>query len=63
MFSDLALFFLSGLDLNLTPGPDMLYFATRSSAEGREAGIASSLGIAAGCLVHLAMVAAWSARR
>ena len=58
MFSDLSLFVLSGLALNLTPGPDMLYVATRSAAEGRDAGIASSLGIAVGCLVHLAMVTA-----
>ena len=53
----LALFLAAGLALNLTPGPDMLYVATRGSAEGRAAGVASALGIAAGCLVHVAALA------
>jgi threonine/homoserine/homoserine lactone efflux protein len=53
----LALFLAAGLALNVTPGPDMLYVATRSSAEGRAAGVASALGIAAGCLVHIAALA------
>ncbi len=48
----LALFMAAALALNLTPGPDMLYVAARGSSEGREAGIISALGIAAGCLVH-----------
>jgi len=56
-FHTIALFLAAGLALNLTPGPDMLYVATRSAAEGRKAGIASALGIAAGCLVHLAALA------
>ena len=30
----------------------MLYVATRSTGEGRNAGIASALGITVGCLVH-----------
>jgi threonine/homoserine/homoserine lactone efflux protein len=47
----------AGLALNLTPGPDMLYVATRSAGEGRAAGLASTLGIAVGCLVHLAALA------
>ena len=34
------------------PGPDMLYVATRRTGEGRNAGIASALGITVGCLVH-----------
>lgn len=53
----LALFMAAGLALNLTPGPDMLYVAARGAAEGRGAGIASALGIAAGTLVHIALVA------
>jgi threonine/homoserine/homoserine lactone efflux protein len=50
----LLLFMTAGLALNLTPGPDMLYVATRSTTEGRAAGLASALGIAVGCLGHLA---------
>jgi threonine/homoserine/homoserine lactone efflux protein len=53
----LLLFLTAALALNLTPGPDMLYVATRSSAEGRSAGIVSALGIAAGCLVHVGALA------
>src|SRR3954470_2653489 len=53
----LALFLLAGLALNITPGPDMLYVAARGASEGRSAGIASALGIGAGTLVHIALVA------
>src|SRR5215510_14822032 len=53
----LALFMAAALALNLTPGPDMLYVAARSASEGREAGIASAFGIAAGLLVHIALIA------
>ena len=49
----LLLFLGATLALNFTPGPDMLYVAARSSAEGRTAGVVSALGIAAGCLVHI----------
>jgi threonine/homoserine/homoserine lactone efflux protein len=57
-FHSLALFIAAGLALNLTPGPDMLYVAARGASEGRPAGIASALGIGAGTLVHIALVAA-----
>jgi threonine/homoserine/homoserine lactone efflux protein len=53
----LLLFLATGLALNLTPGPDMLYVAARAASEGRAAGVASALGIAAGTLVHIALVA------
>lgn len=38
--------------LNLTPGPDTAYIVGRSVAQGRSAGLVSSLGISAGCCVH-----------
>lgn len=47
----------AGLALNITPGPDMLYVAARSTSEGRAAGIVSSLGIATGTLFHITAVA------
>lgn len=53
----LLLFLAAGLALNVTPGPDMLYVAARSASEGRPAGVASAFGIAAGTLVHIALVA------
>lgn len=49
----LSLFFVATLALNLTPGPDMLYVASRSAAQGSAAGLMSTLGIAAGCVVHM----------
>lgn len=53
----LLLFLTAALALNLTPGPDMLYVIARSTGEGRAAGIASSFGIALGCLFHIAALA------
>jgi len=38
--------------LNLTPGPDTAYILGRSIAQGREAGIASALGICVGSIFH-----------
>jgi threonine/homoserine/homoserine lactone efflux protein len=53
----LLLFMSAALALNLTPGPDMLYVAARSTGEGRRAGIVSALGIGAGTLFHIAALA------
>lgn len=46
-------FALAALLLNLTPGNDMFYVAARSTSQGIKAGIISSLGIMAGCMVHI----------
>jgi threonine/homoserine/homoserine lactone efflux protein len=46
-------FLSAGLLLNITPGPDMIYVATRSSSQGKMAGIVSSLGIGTGALIHI----------
>jgi threonine/homoserine/homoserine lactone efflux protein len=51
-------FFIAALALNLAPGPDMTYVVARSLGQGRRAGAISALGIAVGCLVHLAAAAA-----
>lgn len=50
--SQVALFLLATVTLNITPGPDMLYCAARTLGQGKRAGIASALGISTGCLVH-----------
>lgn len=50
---DFLLFVVTGVLLNLTPGPDMLYIIGRSTAQGWRAGAAAALGIGAGCLVHI----------
>jgi threonine/homoserine/homoserine lactone efflux protein len=54
---DLWLFVLSGLLLNLTPGPDTLYIVSRSSTQGWRAGAVAALAIGSGTLVHIAAAA------
>src|SRR6478672_965281 len=54
----LAAFMAAALALNLAPGPDMTYVAARSLGQGRRAGMVSALGIAVGCLFHIAAAAA-----
>jgi threonine/homoserine/homoserine lactone efflux protein len=49
---DFSVFLLTGIILNLTPGPDTFYILGRSMAQGRGAGVASVLGISTGSLVH-----------
>lgn len=50
---DLTLFMISGLLLNLMPGPDSLLIMTRSARQGWRAGSAAALGIGAGTMVHI----------
>jgi threonine/homoserine/homoserine lactone efflux protein len=52
----LLLFLIAAVTLNVTPGPDMLYVIARGVGQGRAAGIASALGIAVGCFVHISAV-------
>ena len=49
---DFGLFLTAGILLNLTPGPDTAYILGRSIAQGREAGVASALGICVGSIFH-----------
>lgn len=53
-FQNLYLFFITSLLLNLAPGNDMIYVASRSVSYGIKAGVISALGIFAGCSVHIA---------
>ena len=50
---DLALFIVSGLLLNIMPGPDSLLIMTRSATQGWRAGCTAALGIGAGVFVHV----------
>jgi threonine/homoserine/homoserine lactone efflux protein len=50
--TDLALFVVSALLLNITPGPDTLYILGRTASQGWRCGIVAAFGIAAGLLVH-----------
>jgi threonine/homoserine/homoserine lactone efflux protein len=50
---DLWLFVVSGLLLNIAPGPDSLLIMARSAAQGWRAGFAATWGIGAGVCVHV----------
>jgi len=54
---DLWLFVLSGLLLNISPGPDTAYIIGRSVQLGWKAGATAALGIGAGGLVHVTAAA------
>jgi threonine/homoserine/homoserine lactone efflux protein len=47
------LFILSGLLLNVAPGPDTAYIIGRSIQLGWRGGAAAAIGISCGCLVHV----------
>lgn len=50
---DWWLFIISGLLLNLMPGPDTLFIMSKSASQGWKAGVAASLGICSGIYVHV----------
>ena len=50
---DLTLFIISGLLLNIMPGPDSLLIMTRSATQGWRAGVAAAMGIGTGTMVHV----------
>src|SRR4029078_12670897 len=51
--NELWLFVVSGLLLNVTPGPDTAYIIGRSVQLGWRGGAAAAIGISCGCLVHV----------
>src|SRR6187397_3586289 len=51
--NELWLFVVSGLLLNVTPGPDTAYIIGRSIQMGWRGGAAATIGISCGCLVHV----------
>lgn len=55
--TDLAVFTAASLLLNLTPGNDMMFVLGQAMKSGTRAGVAASLGITSGSLIHLALVA------
>src|SRR5437870_13677707 len=50
---ELWLFVISGLLLNIAPGPDIAYIIGRSIQLGWRGGAAAAFGISCGCLVHV----------
>ena len=53
----LLAFIAAGLLLNLTPGPDVFFIITNALRSGARAGLVASLGITAGCCVHIVAAA------
>mgnify|MGYP000302941988 CR=1 FL=1 len=51
--TDLYLFIIAGILLNITPGADMLYILSNGFQKGFKAGIIAMLGIGTGCLFHV----------
>lgn len=51
--TDLWLFVVSGIALNMIPGPDSLYIVGRSAGQGFRAGSVAALGIGAGTFIHI----------
>jgi threonine/homoserine/homoserine lactone efflux protein len=49
----LWLFIVSGLLLNVTPGPDSLFIMARSASQGWRAGFVACWGIGSGVFVHV----------
>ena len=47
------LFLSAAIMINITPGPDMIYILSRTIAQGRKIGIASSFGVCSGSFVHI----------
>jgi len=47
------LFFSAAFAINISPGPDLIYIVTKTIAQGRKIGVASSLGVCSGALVHV----------
>lgn len=54
--TDLYLFIIAGMLLNITPGVDMLYILNKTFSHGFKSAIAASLGISTGCLFHVFLV-------
>jgi len=47
------LFLSAAVAINIAPGPDLLYIISKTIAQGRKIGFASSLGVSSGALVHV----------
>lgn len=55
--SQILLFLGATILLNLTPGADVLYIASRSLGQGTKYGIIAALGISSGIMVHVIVTA------
>lgn len=52
-YSYWLIFLSAAIAINISPGPDLIYIISRTIAQGRKIGFASSLGVCSGALVHI----------
>jgi len=57
MLESLISFSMASILLAFSPGPDNLYVITQSLANGTKSGIATTLGLVSGCIVHTTLLA------
>tara|TARA_R110000787_G_scaffold41071_17_gene101691 strand:- start:5527 stop:6141 length:615 start_codon:yes stop_codon:yes gene_type:complete len=57
MIESLISFSIATLFLALTPGPDNLYVIAQSLSNGAKSGIATTIGLVSGCIVHTTLLA------
>ena len=57
MVESLISFSIATLFLALTPGPDNLYVISQSLTNGTKSGIATTIGLISGCIVHTTLLA------
>jgi len=53
----LSTFIIASAALAIAPGPDNIYVLTQSIAHGKKFGLATTLGLVSGCLVHTTLLA------
>lgn len=51
------LFFSSAFALCISPGPDLMYIMSQTIAKGKKTGLASTLGVCSGAMIHVSMAA------
>ncbi|CAM4233566.1 LysE family translocator [Gillisia hiemivivida] len=57
MLLQLIPFLTASILLTLSPGPDIIYVLVQSISNGKKAGIATTLGLVSGILIHTSLVA------
>ncbi|WP_194483529.1 LysE family translocator, partial [Psychrobacillus lasiicapitis] len=56
-FTHFTAFLVATLVIAIVPGPDMAYIVSRSIAEGKKVGIATSFGMQVGVMFHILLAA------
>src|SRR5690606_39673542 len=57
MIETLISFSVATLALAISPGPDNIYVLTQALVNGTKSGIATTLGLISGCIVHTSLLA------